>query len=63
MNLVNGEVVLVSQTARVGTTSNTTERLVVSSVSNETSDGTVSSSVVKHFFENWSNFCKVVIPS
>jgi len=63
VNLIDSEIILILQTAWIRGTVKTSEWLIVSGVGNKTSNGTVSSGVVKNFFENWSNLLKVVVPT
>lgn len=63
MNLIDGEVVLALEVARIRCAIHASERLVVSSVGHETSDGTVASGVGEDFFEDWGDLGKVVGPS
>ena len=63
MNFINGEVVLRFQVARVSGVAHASERLVVGSVGNESSDGLVSSSSLKNLREDWPDEVKIVVPT
>ena len=49
--------------ARIGSACHASKWLIVGSIGDEASDGTVPTSVSKDLFEDWANFLEVVVPS
>jgi hypothetical protein len=63
MDLINGEVILTLQVARIGSITHATKGLVVSDVGDKTSDGSIATGILENLFENRSNLCKVASPT
>lgn len=63
VDFINGEVVLALQVARISGGSGGSKRLIVSSVSSETPDDLVASSIVQDLLEDGNDLLEVVVPT